>query len=86
MGAAEQALHAVKDADHGFSGDGGARGLVDFGEEREFLGLCLQQLRPFGQRRFAGEISDFGHFLKHRFVIQGGTPKYGHSDAQLRSR
>ena len=62
------------------------RGLVDFGEELEFLGLCLQQLRPFGQRRFAGKISDFGHFVTHRFVIQGGTPKYGHSDAIFATR
>jgi hypothetical protein len=46
MGAAKQPLHAVKDADHGFSGDGGARVLVDFGEEQEFLRLCLHELSP----------------------------------------
>jgi hypothetical protein len=74
VGAAQETLQAVKDALYGFSGDGAARAVVNFGEERELVGLLFQQPNPLGERSLASKISDSGHVISHRFVIHAKVP------------
>ena len=78
MGAAQETLHAVKDAFYGLSGDGAARAVVNLSQEHELVRLLFQQPNPLGKWSLASEISDPGHLVSHRFVIHRKVPWNGH--------